>query len=175
MTDAEIARPLELELQTLFGEDSYQLECRPCTGKYRGHTDYTLVFGSGRRLYIGLDQRNYLNSLWDKLRAIRYFRAHQAENTRRINAVLSAHNTPFCHAEAEIVPYDGASNLTLYAVVVLHTSCGAQFVYRTSNMHGFLVGYDGPCFDFDKCMAHLLQDACGKMAYTSVLPMLDAA
>ena len=91
MTDAEIARPLELELQRLFGEDSSQLERRPCTGKYRGHTDYTLVFGSGRRLYIGLDQRNYLNSLWDNLRAIRHFRAHQAENTRRINAVLSAH------------------------------------------------------------------------------------
>lgn len=60
MTDTEIARPLELELQKLFGEDSYRLERRPCTGKYRGHTDYTLVFGSGRRLYIGLDQRNYL-------------------------------------------------------------------------------------------------------------------
>ena len=26
MTDAEIARPLELELQKLFGEDSYRLE-----------------------------------------------------------------------------------------------------------------------------------------------------
>ncbi|MEH2938371.1 hypothetical protein [Lawsonibacter sp. JLR.KK007] len=104
MTDAEIARPLELELQTLFGEDSYQLEQRPCTGKYRGHTDYTLVFGSGRRLYIGLDQRNYLNSLWDQLRAIRHFRAHQTENTRRINAVLSAHDTPFCRAEVRSSP-----------------------------------------------------------------------
>lgn len=60
MNDMEIARPLELELQKLFGENSYRLERRPCTGKYRGHTDYTLVFGSGRRLYVGLDQRNYL-------------------------------------------------------------------------------------------------------------------
>ena len=68
MTDAEIARPLEQELQELFGEDSCQLERRPCTGKYRGHTDYTLVFGSGRRLYVGLDQRNYLNGLHDHLR-----------------------------------------------------------------------------------------------------------
>lgn len=175
MTDAEIAHPLELELQKLFGEDSYWLERKPCTGKYHGHTDYTLVFGSGRRLYIGLDQRNYLNGLWDKLRAIRYFRAHQAENTQRINAALSAHETPFCRAEAEIMPYDGTSDLTLYAVVVLHTSCGVRFVYRTSNMHGCLVGYEAPCFAFDSCMAHLLQDACGKMAYTSVLPMQDAA
>lgn len=175
MIDTEIARPLELELQKLFGEDSYRLERRPCTGKYRGHTDYTLVFGSGRRLYIGLDQRNYLNSLWEKLRAIRHFRAHQAENTQRINAVLAAHDTPFCRAEAEIVPYDGISDLTLYAVVVLHTSCGVRFVYRTSNMHGCLVGYKASCFAFDSCMAHLLQDACGKMAYTSVLPMQGAA
>lgn len=175
MTDIEIARPLELELQTLFGEGSCQLERRHCTGKYRGHMDYTLVFGSGRRLYIGLDQRNYLNGLWDQLRTIRHFRDHQVENTQRINAVLSAHDTPFCHAEVEIVPYDGASNLTLYAVVVLHTRCGVRFVYRTTNMHGCLVGYKGPCFDFDRCMAHLLQDTCGKMTYTSVLTTQNAA
>lgn len=169
MTDTEMALPLELELQELFGENSYQLERRSCTGKYRGHTDYTLVFGSGRRLYIGLDRRNYLNSLWDKLRAIRYFRAHQEENSRRITAALSAHETPFCRAEVEIMPYDDTSNLNLYAVVILHTRCGVRLVYRTTNMHGCLVGYDGPCFDFDSCMAHLLQDACGKMAYTRVL------
>ena len=175
MTDTEIARPLELELQELFGEDSYQLECRPCTGKYRGHTDYTLVFGSGRRLYVGLDQRNYLNSLHDHLRAIRHFRAHQEENSRRISAALAAQDTPFCRAEAEIMPYNGTSSLTLYAVVVLYTSCGVRLVYRTTNMHGYLVGYNAPCFDFDSCMAHLLQDVCGKMAYTSILPMQDAA
>jgi len=175
MTDTEIARPLERELQELFGEDSYQLERRPCTGKYRGHTDYTLVFGSGRRLYVGLDQRNYLNNLHDHLRAIRYFREHQKENTQRITNLLKAHNTPFCRGEAEIMPYDGTSSLTIYAVVVLHTSCGVRFVYRTTNMHGCLVGYKAPCFDFDSCMAHLLQDACGKMAFTSALPMQDAA
>ena len=175
MIDTEIARPLELELQKLFGENSYQLERRPCTGKYREHTDYTLVFGSGRRLYIGLDQRNYLNSLYDHLRAIRYFRAHQTENTQRINAVLSAHDTPFCRAEAEIMPYESTSDLTLYAVVVLHTSCGVRFVYRTSNMHGCLVGYEGLCFNFDECMKHLLKDSGEKMAYTRVLPMQDAA
>lgn len=106
MTDKEIARPLELELQELFGEDSYQVEHRPCTGKYCGHWDYTLVFGSGRRLYIGLDRRNYINSLHDHLRAIRHFRAHQEENSRRISAVLTAYDTPFCRAEAEILPYD---------------------------------------------------------------------
>ena len=175
MIDAEIARPIEQELTSLFGEESYRLERRPCTGKYRGHTDYTLVFGSGRRLYIGLDQRNYLNSLHDHLRVIRYFRAHQEENTQRINAALAAHNTPFCRGEVEIMPYDDTSNLTLYAVVVLHTSCGARLVYRTTNMHGCLVGYKAPCFDFDICMAHLLQGACGKMDYISVLPMQDAA
>lgn len=175
MRDTDIARPLELELQKLFGETSYRLERKDCTGKYRGHTDYTLVFGSGRRLYIGLDERNYINSLWEQLRAIRHFRARQAENTQRINAVLSEHDTPFCHAEAEIVPYDGTNSLTLYAAVVLTMNCGVQFVYRTSTMHGYLVGYDAPCFAFDGCMEHLLQDACGKMAYTSLLTEKAAA
>ena len=175
MTDAEIARPLERELQKLFGEDSCQLERRPCTGKYCGHTDYTLVFGSGRRLYVGLDQRNYLNSLNDHLWAARHFRAHQEENSRRITAVLKTQNTPFCRGEVDIMPYDGTSSLTLYAVVVLYTGCGVRFVYRTANMHGCLVGYKGACFDFDRCMAHLRQGACGKMAFISVLPMQDAA
>lgn len=175
MTDTEIARPLELELQSLFGETSYQLERRPCTGKYHGHTDYSLIFGSGRKLYVGLDQRNYINNLWEHLRAIRHFRAHQAENSQRINAVLSEHDTPFCRAEVEIVPYDGISNLTLYAAVVLSTNCGARFVYRTFTMHGFLVGYDGPCFAFEDCMEHLLTDSCGRMTYTHLLTEACAA
>jgi len=174
MIDTETSRPLERELQELFGETSYQLERRPCIGKYRGHTDYTLVFGSGRRLYIGLDERNYINSLWDHLRAIRHFRAHQEENTQRINAALSAHEAPFSHASAEIVPYDGAGSLTLYAAVILSTDCGVRLVYRTPAMHGYLVGYKGPCFAFEKCMADMLEDACGKMKQTH-LQVEDAA
>lgn len=175
MIDRMIAQRVEQELCGLFGEAAYQLEVSPCSGKYRGHTDYTLVFGSGRRLYVGLDERNYVNSLYDHLRAIRHFRAHQAENTRRINAVLKEHNTPYCRASVEVIPYGGTSNLTLYAAVILNTSGGMQFVYRTFTMHGFLVGYEAPCYAFDGCMAHLLQDARGKMAYTSVLTMKDAA
>lgn len=175
MNDTETSRPLERELQELFGETSYQLERRACTGKYRGHTDYTLVFGSGRQLYIGLDERNYINSLWDHLQAIRHFRAHQEENTRQINAVLSDHRTPFSSGSVEIMPYDGTGNLTIYAVVVLSTSVGARFVYRTSTMHGYLVGYKGPCFAFEDCMAHLLTDACGKMSFTHLLSEKSAA
>lgn len=175
LTDAEIARPLELELQKLFGEDSCHLECRPCTGKYRGHTDYTLVFGSGRRLYIGLNQRNYLNSLHGHLRAIRHFRAHQAENSRRISTVLSKHGTIFCDAEVEIIPYDETLSLMHYAVVVLRTRCGVRFVYRAVDMHGFLVGYGSPYFSFDKCMANLLRGISGEMAHTSAMAESRAA
>lgn len=158
MLDSEIASPLEDEIRKLFGETSCRLERRPCHGKYAGHTDYTLVFGSGRRLYVGLDERNYLNSLWDHLRAIRYFRAHQAENSKKIQAVLAAHNTPFSSAEAAIVPYDGTKDLTLYAVVVLSTQSGRRLVYRTPSMHGCLVGYDAPYSAFESCMTQLLQD-----------------
>lgn len=175
MNDTETACPLERELQELFGETSYRLERKPCIGKYQGHTDYTLVFGSGRRLYIGLDKRNYINSLWDHLRAIRHFRARQEENTQRINATLSAHRTPFSKASVEIVPYDGTGNLTIYAAVVLSAGNGTRFVYRTSTMHGYLVGYEGPCFAFESCMAHLVKDVCGKMGFTHLLAEKDAA
>jgi len=175
MTDAEIARPLELELQKLFEEDSCQLERRPCTGKYCGHTDYTLVFGSGRRLYIGLDKRNYLNGLWDKLRAMRHFRTHQAENSRRISNALAERDTPFRGAEAEIMPYDDTNDLTLYAVVILSTRCGARFVYRAVDMYGFLVGYDNPYFSFDRCMENLFEDISGSMRHIRALSELEAA
>lgn len=175
MNDVKNPQSLEDEIMSLFGETSWRLERTPCRGKYRGHTDFSLVFGSGRRLYVGLDERNYRNNLWDHLRIIRYFREHQAENTEKIRAVLAEHDTLFCDVEVEILPYDGTSDLTLFAVVILHTKIGAQFVYRTTNMHGFLVGYEGQCFSFDSCMAHLLKDSCGEMAYTHLLDQRKAA
>lgn len=169
MDYTDVVHSLESELQNLFGENSYCLERKACTGKYRGHTDYTLVFGSGRRLYIGLDKRNYLNGLRDKLKAIRHFREHQAENTRRINDLLSAHDTPYLRGDVEIVPYDSTKSLAVYAAVILTAIDGVQFVYRTSTMHGYLIGYDAPCFDFDSNAEHMLKDICGEMSYTSIL------
>lgn len=169
MSDMMNARQLELELQALFGETSSQLECKPCQGKYRGHTDYALVFGSGRRLYVGLDQRNYLPKLREHLESIRHFRTHQAENTEKIKAALAARDTPFCDAAADILPYDGTSDLTIYAVVLLTMSYGIRLVYRTTNMHYYLVGCTADWCSFDVCIAHLLADACGKMSYTRIL------
>ena len=175
MHDEIMARKIERELCSLFGEETYRLELKRCTGKYRGHTDYTLVFGSGRELYIGLDGRNYVNNLQDHLRNIQHFRAHQSENTKRINDVLGQHETPYSHAQVEIVPYDRTNHLTLYAAVILSTKSGIKFVYRTTTMHGCLVGYDSPYYAFDGCMEHLLEDSCGKMGYTHLLSDILAA
>lgn len=83
MNGKQEAAQMETELQLLFGETSYRVERTPCRGKYRGHNDYTLVFGSGRRLYIGLDARNYLPGLREKLEQIRYFRATKRKTRRR--------------------------------------------------------------------------------------------
>ncbi len=63
MRQKEKILQMEREITRLFGESSYRVERRACTGKYRGHNDYSLVFGSGRRLYIGLDRRNYAGKL----------------------------------------------------------------------------------------------------------------
>lgn len=73
------------------------------------------------------------------------------------------------------MPYDDTNDLTLYAVVILSTRYGVRFVYRTTNMHGYLVGHEGPCFDFDKCMEHLPKDSCGEMAYTRLCIVESAA
>lgn len=138
---------------------------KPCRGKYRGHNDYSIVFGSGRELYIGIDQRNYVPKLREQLGYIQYFREHQAENTEKIKAFLAAHDTPYCDAALEIVPYDGSKDLCVYAVVILTHESGLKIRYRTTNMHYFLVGGDNGWYTFEECMAHLLEDSCGKMSY----------
>ena len=100
------------------------------------------MFGSGRELYIGIDQRNYVPKLREQLGYIQYFREHQAENTEKIKAFLAAHDTPYCDAALEIVPYDGSKDLCVYAVVILTHESGLKIRYRTTNMHYFLVGGD---------------------------------
>lgn len=160
------ARPLELELQRLFDESSYQVERTPCRGKYRGHSDYAIVFGSGRKLYVGMDQKNYLKGLCKQLFYIRNFRTHQAENTVKIKAMLQAHDSPYCDAEVGIVPCDGDRDLTVYAVIILTSKSGFKFVYRETGLHYYLVSNGESWRTLYECMAHLLKDSSGEMAYT---------
>lgn len=164
-------RLLEWTLQRLFGETSYYVERSPCRGKFRGHNDYSIVFGSGRKLFIGQDQRNYLSGLRKQVGLIQHFRDHQAENTEKIKAALAAHNTPFCDAAVEIVPYNGSTDLVVYGVVILTHQSGAQLLYRETAMHFYLVDGEKHGYSFDKCMAHLLKDACGERAYCKEFPL----
>lgn len=156
---------LEQELTRLFHETTYRVVKTPCRGKYRGYNDYSLEFGSGRRIFISVGWQNYLPKLREHLGYIKYFREHQAENTARVKAVLAAHDTPFCDAAVEIVPYDGTNDLNVYAVVILTHQSGLKIRYRTTNLHYVLVNGDNIMDTFDSCMEHLLQDSCGKMAY----------
>ena len=149
-------RLLEWTLQRLFGETSYHVERSPCRGKFRGHNDYSIVFGSGRKLFIGQDQRNYLNGLRKQVGLIQHFRDH---------------DTPFCDAAVEIVPYNGSTDLVVYGVVILTHQSGAQLLYRETAMHFYLVDGEKHGYSFDKCMAHLLKDACGERAYCKEFPL----
>lgn len=63
------------------------------------------------------------------------------------------------------VSYDGSKDLCVYAVVILTHESGLKIRYRTTNMHYFLVGGDNGWYTFEECMAHLLEDSCGKMSY----------
>ena len=162
---------LERTLQRLFGETSYHVEKTPCRGKFRGHNDYSIVFGSGRKLFIGQDQRNYLNDLRKQIGLIQHFRDHQAENTAKIKAVLAAHDPPFCDVAVDISPYPGTNDLVVYGVVVLTHQSGTKLMYRETNMHYFLVSGDRDWHPFDECMAHLLKDACGERAYCKEVPL----
>lgn len=156
---------LEQELTLLFYETTYRVVKTPCRGKYRGHNDYSLVFGSGRNLFVAMDQRNYLDGLQRELAQISHFREHQAENAEKIKTALAAHNAPFCDVSVEIVPYPGTKDLSIYAVVILTCQDGKKLLYRTGGMNDYLTHGEGKWYGFEKCMAHLLQDACGDRAY----------
>ena len=162
---------LERTLQRLFGETSYHVERSPCRGKFRGHNDYSIVFGSGRKLFIGQDKQNYLSGLRKQVGLIQHFRDHQAENTEKIKAALAAHDTPFCDAAVDISPYPGLNELIVYGVVVLTHQSGIKLMYRETNMHYFLVGGDRGWYSLDECLAHLPKDACGERAYCKELPL----
>ena len=166
---------LERSLQLLFGEKSYLVERKPCTGKFREHFDYTIAFGSGRRLFIGQDQQGYLSGLRKQEELIRYFRAHQSENTEKVKAALAAHNAPFCDAVVDVVPYDGSTDLVVYGVVILTQQDGQKLLYRETTMHNYLVDGEKSGCSFDECMAHLLKDACGDRAYCKIWKPEDIA
>ena len=166
---------IERSLQYLFGEKNYLVERRPCTGKFRGHYDYSIVFGSGRRLFIGQDQRNYLRGLRKQEKLIRYFREHQSENTEKIKAALAAHNAPICDAAVDVVPYDGSTDLVVYGVVILTQQDGQKLLYRETTMHNYLVDGEKSGCSFDECMDHLLKDVCGDRAYCKIWKTEDLA
>lgn len=99
---------------------------------------------------------------------IRHFRAHQQENTERLQALLAEHETPYCDAFPSLLPWPGECHYSVQAVVVLKHTNGLKFVYRETNMHYFLMCGDISWHTFEKCSAHLLKDACGDMGYTSL-------
>ena len=162
---------MEMEICRLFGETSYRLVKKPCRGKYHGHNDYTLVFNSGRELFISLGYRGYMEKLQKELDAIRHFRAHQAENSARITAFLRVHQSPYERAQVEILPHSDNNHYFLYAVVIISTPNGNQYFYRTTEMHHYLIGRDYK--DFSRCLKHLLQDSSGEMEYTHPMTEQD--
>ncbi len=163
---------LEKELTRLFGESSYRVEKRACRGKYRGHNDYSLFFGSGRTLYIGIDRQNYLRGLREQLEHIRYFREHQAEYTEKVRAAVRTNDTPFSDAAVDIMPYDSSNSLSLYAVIVLSTDCAIRFVYRETMMHYALTSPGIGKYSFDVCVERMLEDIHGGMH--SARPVIES-
>ena len=162
---------MEMEICRLFGETSYRLVKKPCRGKYHGHNDYTLVFNSGRELFISLGYRGYMEKLQKELDAIRHFRAHQAENSARITAALRAHQSPYERAQVEILPHTGETFLAVFCIVLLTRPDGQRFVYRETGMHYYLIGRGYK--DFSRCLEHLLQDSSGEMEYTHPMTEQD--
>ena len=67
-----------------------------------------------------------------------------------------------------LLPWPGENHYNVHAVVILKHENGLRFVYRTTNMHYYLMCGDSEYLNFEKCSAHLLEDACGDMCYTTL-------
>lgn len=117
---------LERTLQRLFGETSYHVEKTPCRGKFRGHNDYSIVFGSGRKLFIGQDQRNYLNDLRKQIGLIQHFRSHQAENTEKTKPCLPPTTLLFVTWPVDSSHIRGQMIWSILGVVVLTHQSGTK-------------------------------------------------
>ena len=154
-------KQMDEELTTLFGEKSYVVIRKPCSGKYHGHNDYTIVFGSGRHLYVGLDKRNYARNLQSHLEEIRAFRANQEDNRKKIKAAVLAKSNQFSDVRVEIRPYEDTMDLTLYAVVILVLQNNQEFIYRSTNMHYYLVGAQRAWCGYEYCLDQLMSSLCG--------------
>lgn len=154
-------KQMEEELTALFGEKSYVVKCKPCSGKYRGHKDYSIVFGSGRQLYVGLDRRNYARNLQSHLEQIRAFRANQEDNRQKFKAAVLAKSNLISDVRVEIRPYDNTMDLSLYAVVILVLQDNQELIYRSTNMHYYLVGTQGTWCSYENCLDQLLSSLCG--------------
>ena len=83
--------------------------------------------------------------------------------------VLS-HDTPFCDAAVDILPYTGSQDLCVYAVVILTSKAGPKLVYRETGLHYYFVCGDNGWHSSDQCLGFFLQDISGKMAYCKGLP-----
>ena len=152
---------MEEELTALFGEKSYVVTCKPCSGRYHGHKDYSIVFGSGRQLYVGLDRRNYARNLQSHLEQIRAFRANQEDNRKKFKAAVLAKSNLISDVRVEIRPYDNTMDLALYAVVILVLQDNQEFIYRSTNMHYYLVGAQRAWCGYEYCLDYLLSSLCG--------------
>ncbi len=167
-TPAQI-KQMETELAALFGEETCRMERTPCRGKYRGQYDYSLVFGSGRTLFVSLGNQHYADKLKEHLDEIRSFRANQKKNSQKIKADVLAQSDLFSDVSVEILPYDRTNHLAVYAVVILTMKSGHKLVYRTTTMHYHLVGCKADWCTYDKCISHLLKDTLCEMCYTHPL------
>lgn len=164
---------MEREIQSLLGESSYTVSRRPCRGKYRGKNDYVMEFSSGRKLFISMGYSNYAAKLKENLDALRNFRKHRAEYSARIKEALLQKTDCYVNAEVGLAPISVDEIMAVYAVVILTMSTGIKMIYRETSMHYCLIGYDHEWCAFDKCLKHLLEDACGEMKYTHLLQSDD--
>lgn len=133
MKKAELIQ-MEQKLCNLYGESDYQVIRRACTGDYRGHYDYSIVFASGQRLYVGLDRTGYERGLPDELAAIQHFRSHQTENTDALQKAIQTIKTDFVTAQVQILPHMDNS-LCVWAGAILTSKTGLKFKYRETGLH----------------------------------------
>lgn len=89
---AKSIKELEHILTNLLGKKSYICSATPCTGKYRGTSDYSLVFDDGTSLFISKGRAQYRIKLLLYITQFSYYHQHKEQIEEWIRTVLRHDN-----------------------------------------------------------------------------------
>lgn len=150
-TQTEHIARLEHRLTVLLGKKSFWHRKVPCSGKYRGYYDYSLVFEDGSRQFIAMGRKAYLEGLAKIVRGYEYYQNHHDRLEELTRQVLERDNLQAVALGLEPVTLDRIElqdmGIDSWAVARI-THMGKVHIYKETHFNyvcmGTSIGSDDP-------------------------------